>query len=34
MGQGDIGALYNGTVARRLNKYAANSRASGLGTTS
>jgi hypothetical protein len=31
---GAKGALYNGTLARRLDKYAANSRASGLGTTS
>jgi hypothetical protein len=29
-----MGALYNGAFARRLDRYAANSRASGLGTTS
>ena len=34
MSYGVKGALYNGTLARRLNKYAASSFASGFGTTS
>ena len=33
-GQGDTGASYSGTLARRLNKYAASCFASGFGTTS
>jgi hypothetical protein len=32
--QGDMGALYNGALARKLNKYAASCFASGFGTTS